>query len=77
MNTKIYYLYRDASNYKVLNHCVVKGLLTEEQKDIILSSLYEEEYFIPHKVGMPEKRFDKWDDELDHIWFEKLAAALS
>lgn len=69
MNTKVTYLYRDANNYKMWNQCIVKGNLSEEQKERILNSLNEGEFFIPRKVGLPEGRFDKWDSA-DHIWFE-------
>ncbi len=68
MNTKISYLYRDASNYKVYNECVVKGVITPEQIQTILDCCIDE-YFIPSKVGLPEKRFESWTDD-DHIWFE-------
>lgn len=69
MNTKITYLYRDAANWKKLNIAVVSGVITEPQKDIIMSHLYEGEYFIPRQVGLPELRFSKITD-LDHCWFE-------
>ena len=70
MNTQIEYLYRDASNYKAWNRCVIKGVLTEEQKKTILKSLYDREYFIPKQVGLPEEKFDSYDEDLDHPWFE-------
>lgn len=70
MNSKICYLYRDVDNYKVHNECVINGLLNDNQKAKIFDSLHDGEWFIPSKVGLPEKRFDKWDDEADHIWFE-------
>ena len=28
------------------------------------------EYFIPRQVGMPERKFDEYDTEADHCWFE-------
>lgn len=67
-NTKISYLYRDASNYKMFNECVIKGVLSAEQIQTILDCC-NDEWFIPSKVGLPEKRFKKWTDD-DHIWFE-------
>lgn len=70
MNTKIEYLYRDADNYKVWNTCVVCGEITEQQKETIFNSLDGGEYFIPSKVGLPEKRFENYDAEVDHDWFE-------
>lgn len=70
MNTKISYLYRDADNYKAYNECVIPGIITKEQQKRILGSLDEGEYFIPSLVGLPEKKFDKYDPEADHPFFE-------
>ena len=70
-NTRIDYLYRDADNYKMPNSAVVKGLLSEDQKKIIMSSLQDGEFFIPSQVGLPETRVDEyWDMESDHVFFE-------
>lgn len=46
MNTRISYLYRDASNYKAYNECIVRGLLTDEQTKAILDCL-DRDNFIP------------------------------
>lgn len=70
MNTKLSYLYRDADNYKVWNECVLEGTLTQEQKQKILDSRFDGEWFIPHLVGLPEKQFDEWDEQSDHPYFE-------
>ena len=70
MNTKINYLYRDADNYKVHNECVVQGTISAEQIAVVLECLDEGEYFIPHLVGLPEKRFDTFDPQVDHPYFE-------
>lgn len=69
-NTRIEYLYTDASNYKVHNSCIIKGELTNQQKAAILACRHEGEFFIPSKVGMPEERFADWNDQDDHIWFK-------
>lgn len=69
MNTRISYLYRDASNYKMPNEVVVTGTVTECQIDIIMGCLDEGEYFIPRMIGLPEKRFDEFTED-DHCWFE-------
>lgn len=68
-NTRIEYLYRDASNWKQGNDCVVKGEIDESGIDAIMASLDEGEYFIPHAVGMPETRFPTWNED-DHAYFE-------
>lgn len=69
MNTRINYLYRDASNYKVLNSAVIRGELSEEDQRTILSCLEDGEYFIPSQVGLDEERFGSWTED-DHCWFE-------
>lgn len=69
MNTRINYLYRDASNFKTPNECVIRGSITEEQKAAILATLDEGEYFVPSVVGMPEERFGSYNDD-DHGYFE-------
>lgn len=68
-NTKIYYLYRDASNYKKGNVAIVEGAITEEQIDTIMECLDCGEYFIPRQVGLPEVQFGKITED-DHCWFE-------
>lgn len=69
-NTAINYLYRDADNYKIANRAVVKGEMTPAQWDVIKSCLDAGEYFIPSLLGLPETRFSRWDESVDHIWFE-------
>lgn len=70
MNTQICYLYRDASNYKMHNECVVAGELTQEQIAQIMGCCDSGEFFIPAQVGLPERRFDDIAPEDDHCWFE-------
>lgn len=69
LNTKIDYLYRDASNYKVWNSCVISGELSSSNIDEIMETLVDGENFIPHLVGMPETRFGSWTED-DTDWFE-------
>lgn len=69
MNTKINYLYRDGSNYKVYNEVVVAGEITSEHLRRIADTLSDGEYFIPSVVGLPEKKFETQTDD-DHLWFE-------
>lgn len=70
MNTKIYYLYRDASNNKVQNVCVITGVVTREQIQEIIECLDDGEYFIPHLVGLHERKFDTYNAQDDHPFFE-------
>lgn len=70
LNTQINYLYRDADNYKILNTCIIAGVIDAEQIAKIMECLDDGEYFIPRQVGLPERRFDKIDPQSDHCWFE-------
>lgn len=70
MNTKINYLYRDADNYKMHNSCVISGQITPEQIASIIDTLDDGEHFIPHMVGLPEQKFDTYDPQSDHPYFE-------
>ena len=68
-NTKVTYLYRDASNYKTWNEVVLKGTITPEQVDTILSFCEGKESFIPEQIGWPLLR--DWDvTEDDHCFGE-------
>lgn len=69
MNTKIYYLYRDASNYKQLNTFVCEGEYDQSDVDRIIASLQDGEYFIPENVGLPCERFTDWTED-DHLYCE-------
>lgn len=69
MNTKICYLYRDGSNYKVQNTCVINGCLSFEEMRKIHDSCDCGEYFIPSEVGLPEERFAEYTED-DHPFFE-------
>ena len=52
------------------NSCVVIGEISEAQIAEVISCLDCGEYFIPRQVGLPEKRFDRFDEEVDQCWFE-------
>ena len=65
MNTKIEYMYRDASNYKTFNEAILKGSLSDKEKREIISTLFDGEYFIPEQVGLEADRFDEYTDD-DH-----------
>lgn len=69
VNTKVSYLYRDGSNYKVYSEVIVKGYLTVEQKSDIWGTLPDGEFFIPSQVGLPENRFEDTTED-DGPWFE-------
>lgn len=69
-NTKIRYLYRDAHNYKVHNECIIRGVLSDDQQRQIREALLDEQDFIPSLVGLPEVKFEDYDEEADGPWFE-------
>lgn len=68
-STSIEYLYGGGSNYKRFNRIIVPGRYTENQIHTIVDCLNNGMYFIPNKVGFPEKKFDT-ETEDDHPWFE-------
>lgn len=69
MNTRMEYLYRDASNYKSCNQIIVSGNITEEQKKAIHSTLEAGTYFIPEQIGLDLYR--GWEvSEDDHPFCE-------
>ncbi len=72
-NTKINYLYRDASNYKAYpeRDVIVSGELTREDFG---DSLHMEEMFIPHDLGLPElqSRLEEYPNPEDRIWHQLL-----
>lgn len=69
MNTRIYYLYRDASNYKQQNSIVVLGPCDDDIVDRICACLQDGEYFVPDDVGFPVERFGEWTED-DHAFCE-------
>lgn len=56
-NTKLWYMYRDAANYKVHTDVVLTGEMTPEQWETILSCCEDREYFAPAKVGLEARDF--------------------
>lgn len=53
-NTRIEYMYRDASNYKTFMYMIVKGVITDEQiKEIRSSCMDGSCEFIPEQIGWP------------------------
>lgn len=75
MNTRIIYLYRDASNNKQSTSIVLEGPLIPDQIAAIEQACDEERSFIPGDVGLPELQ-SLWVDhgcpltDDDHVWHE-------
>ena len=67
-NTKIEYSYADASNYKIYQEAIVRGVLSDDQIAGIFGSLDSGEFFIPSQVGLSETRFEDITED-DHCWF--------
>lgn len=68
MNTKMYYLYRDACNYKNTNSVILSGEITEEQIKKIIDCTDGGD-FIPSAVGLDEERIGPWSED-DTYYFE-------
>lgn len=68
MNTRIEYMYRDASNYKAYGEAVLRGTISESEKEAIGKALYDGEFFIPEEVGLDGLAGDLGvlDEEHDH-----------
>ena len=66
MNTKISYLYRDASNYKTFNEVVINGILS---LDDIEPYFKDGTFFIPSEVGLSDLQNNPFTSD-DHIWHE-------
>jgi hypothetical protein len=56
-NTKFWYMYRDAANYKVHSEVVLSGTMSEEQWETIVSCCDGGEFFAPQKVGLEARAF--------------------
>ena len=59
MNSRIDYLYRDASNYKRFGSVVVEGELLPADWEMIRSRLEMGELFVAEQVGLPSLR-NEW-----------------
>lgn len=56
-NTWLWYMYRDAANYKVHTDVVLEGAMTEEQWQTVLTCCDNYELFAPDKVGLAARDF--------------------
>lgn len=67
-NTRLIYSYRDASGYQQSEEIILAGELSLQQD--LQPSLYEQEFFIPDQVGLPnlQGRFEDFPGEDDHPW---------
>lgn len=74
MNTRLSYLYRDASNYKQAASVVLAGPTGAADRALIASRLDQGEWFIPSEVGLRDLQRDfQSGNKLyadDHVWHE-------
>ena len=70
MNTKVTYLYRDASNYKNTQTYVFRGEITEAGKQSIRDCLSCGELFIPEQMDLIHPWISDELTEDDHCWCE-------
>jgi hypothetical protein len=77
-NTKIDYIYRDASNYKAYpgDDVIVSGELSESD---IIPHTREDNRFIPADIDLPElqSQLEGYPGKDDHIWHELLSLELT
>lgn len=66
MNTRIFYQYRDADNYKNYSEVIINGVLL---LDDIKCFFRDGEFFIPSEVGLEDLQVQPLS-VVDHIWHE-------
>lgn len=75
MNTRINYLYRDASNYKLYGSVIIPREITRQQIQEIMKYCLpfdgETRQFIPELVGFPKLEFD-CPNEDDHFFVKSV-----
>ena len=71
-NTKISYMYRDASNYKAGIEIVAEGKITPKEVQTLKDNLNDGEFFVPSMVGLPDlqERMSTPIGEDDHPYHE-------
>jgi hypothetical protein len=70
-NTRVEYVYRDASNYTQYGHEVFAGAITDEQRSRILGALDDGFHFLAEQVGLPPL-YEQWPTHYpdDDPWHE-------
>ena len=72
-NIRFDYFYRDAGNYKLFNSVVFsnkRGLSIEHIVKVVKISFIDKGWFDPLACGLPQLKFEKFDEELDSDWHE-------
>ena len=65
-NSKIYYMYRDAGNYKFYHEVIIRGKLSLED---LKPFFHDHDFFIPTQFGWPDLQPEPLTDN-DHIWHQ-------
>lgn len=76
MNTKLNYLYRDASNYKTWNEEVLEGGMDDGMFQRLIACCDGENSFVPDNVGLDLDRGWDYDPQEDHPWCELISYEL-
>ena len=71
MNTRLEYLYRDASNFKNLGEIVFAGEFDDALLNRLRTSFHEGDWFIASQVRIPDLYFIEYPiNDDDHCWHE-------
>ncbi len=74
MNTRLDYMYRNASNYSRVGSVVFEGATSAQLVQRFSRALESSEFFIADQVRVPELFFeDNLDPNDDHCWHELAA----
>lgn len=75
-NTELYYLYRDADNYKQHESVIMPGVLCTSDAQKLFDALDDDDGFVPSAVGLDdlqERNVNGWQNDVDHPYHELLA----
>lgn len=72
-NSKVYYMYRDAGNYKFFYEVVIHGKLS---LDDVKPYFHDHDFFIPSELGWPDLQPNPLTVD-DHIWHQVYLAELT
>lgn len=71
--TILEYQYSDASNYKAFHAIKLLGVISDSDIEEIRACMYDSEYFVPQKVGLPalqtllSEEYNGFNED-DHDW---------
>lgn len=72
-NIKFNYEYRDTGNYHKSNSVIFRNSNGIDNLVIAIKEirecLFDNEFFYPYKLSIPQIHFEKWNPKLDHDWY--------